>query len=73
MLSLAILVLISTVYLFISYQAFVYHRTYWLWPTVAGFKKRKENVSSGGYSFFVGVLSLAIGVFFLYLFFASLL
>jgi len=50
---------------FISYQAFRFQRTYWVWPSVSGFKCRNTNLSSKSYSYVIGSVFLGVGSFFI--------
>lgn len=62
------IILVLSVYpLFISYQAFRYRRLYWDWPTLAGYRRRKETVSPKLFAYFVGTISLIFGTFLLIL------
>jgi hypothetical protein len=73
MFSLLILFVLSIFVFFISYQALKYGRTYWMAPTLSGFKKRKMNIDSKSRSYFVGITSLIFGIFLFLLFLKGLL
>jgi hypothetical protein len=68
MLSLLIFFILSILLLFISYQALRYRRTYWMWPTISGFKNRKVAVDSKFHAYFIGFGSLIFGLVWLILF-----
>jgi hypothetical protein len=68
MIGLFIILILSLFLLLISYQAFRYRRTYWMWPTISGFKQRNSGLDPKGFSYFVGFISLVLGLFFLFLF-----
>jgi len=71
--SLLIFFVIASTYFFISYQAIIHGRTYWMWPTVAGFKHRKNADPSKKVAIFIGITSLCIGIIFFLLFLRVLL
>jgi hypothetical protein len=55
--------------MFVGYEAFRYKRLYWFFPSIMGFKKRKEKESPKTFSRFIGIymfLLAAIQFFFAY-------
>lgn len=48
--------------LFLAYQAFKYRRLYWLYPSIIGFKKRKEGVNQRTIPKIIGVYLFLISI-----------
>jgi len=53
--------------LFVSYQALRYRRLFWIWPSIIGFKTRKEPNDSKLLSIYYGLGSLLGGSMMLFL------
>ena len=52
---------------FASYQAIKYKRNYWLFPSIVGFRKRKDELDPQWFSYLNGVAALIVGILLLIL------
>ena len=53
--------------LFVSYQVIRHGRFYWMYPTISGFKRRKEDTISKWFAVPIGTISLLFTFFVLWL------
>ena len=67
MISASILIILGASAFFISYNALRYRRPYWYAPTILGFKDRKKDTASNGFSKFIGIGSFFMGIWFFFL------
>lgn len=60
-------ILISIFCFWGAYEAIKYQRTYWFAPNISGYKRRKVEKTSKGFSYFAGISAIIFGALFLLL------